>query len=343
MFSVKVALLSGPCPPGQCGVGDYTRLLASALQVRGVEIVDFPNSNWSLPGVPGVLAELRRLRPDVIHIQYPTLGFGTRVGPQALALLKNCVITIHEASRAHLLRKLGLLPFGVRPQRIIFTSDFERDFAHRWVPFLSRVSCVIPIPSNISVAAQNRERALDEIIYFGLIMPSKRIEEVLMLATLIEAAGLPMRVRVIGTAPAKYSEYAATLRSRSALLPIVWECSLSNEEVAKRLASSCLAYLPYPDGASERRATLKAALANGIAVITTRGEQTPAGLDDAVMFCDNPQEALSIARSLIDDPDKRFRLAHHGRQYAQQFTWEKAAELHSIMYEELLGPVVISG
>lgn len=336
---MRIALLSGPCPPHQCGVGDYTRLLADALQARGIETLDFPGVIWGLGGVLEVQAALRKLRPDVVHMQYPTLGFGPKLGPQALALLTGCVITIHEASRSHLLRKIALLPFAVRPKHIIFTSEFEREFALNWVPWLSRLCSVIPIPSNVGVATQNRERTLNEIVYFGLIMPSKRVEEVLKLAALIKFAGLSLQIRIVGTPPDKYSAYAAGLRAGSANLPVIWECGLDEKQVAERLAQSSLAYLPYQDGASERRATLKAALANGLVVITTRGTQTPDILDDAVMYCKSPEEALTVAQSLLVNPDKMSRLACNARLYGQQFTWERTAELHSILYQKMAGAI----
>lgn len=332
-------MLSGPCPPHECGVGDYTKLLAEALRAREVETIDFPSSSWGLAGVLDVQARLRRLTPDVVHMQYPTLGFGTKLGPQALALFTSCVITIHEASRSHFLRKIALLPFAIHPKHVIFTSEFERGFAINWMPSLARVSSVIPIPSNIRAVEQRADRVLNEITYFGLIMPSKRVEEVLRLAVLLKSAGLPLRVRIIGTPPAKYSAYADSLRSQSIDLPVIWECNLDEEQVAERLALSSLAYLPYEDGASERRATLKAALANGVAVITTSGTQTPSALSDAVMFCNSPEEALVIARSLLSNPDKRFALAHNARQYARQFTWERTTELHLIIYEKVVSQI----
>lgn len=340
---MRVALLSGPCPPRECGVGDYTRLLADALRAREVETVDFPGSSWGLAGVLGVQSRLRRFRPDVVHMQYPTLGFGTKLGPQALALMTSCVITIHEASRSHFLRKIALLPFGVHPKHVIFTTEFERGFAVSWMPSLARVSSVIPIPSNIRAVAQRAERILNEISYFGLIMPSKGVEEVLRLAALIKSAGLPLRVRIIGTPPAKYSAYADSLRSQSAELPVIWEFNLDEEQVAERLALSSLAYLPYQDGASERRATLKAALGNGVAVITTRGAQTPSALSEAVMFCNSPEEALEIARSLLSNPDKRSGLAHNATQYGRQFTWEQTAERHLIIYQKVVSPISACG
>jgi glycosyltransferase involved in cell wall biosynthesis len=176
---------------------------------------------------------------------------------------------------------------------------------------------------------------LNEVIYFGLIMPSNQLEEVLGLADLIRSTDLPLRVRIIGTAPTKYATYATALRSRAAALPIVWEHNLSDREVGERLACASLAYLPYVDGASDRRATLRAALANGVSVITTRGTQTPSALQDAVMFCENPREALAIVRALLDNPRERSRLSHNAKEYGRQFTWEKTAKLHLAVYQSL--------
>jgi hypothetical protein len=107
-------------------------------------------------------------------------------------------------------------------------------------------------------------------------------------------------------------------------------------QVANRLASSAIAYLPYPDGASDRRTTLKAMLINGVAVITTRGSQTPGGLGDLVKFCKSPDEALRIALSLIESPEERTTLADKGRDYGRQFTWQHIAELHSKIYLDIL-------
>ena len=191
---MKAALLCGPCPPGACGVGDYTICLARALNQKGVEahVISTGRSGTLLGAVrrfedPGT-------KFDILHIQYPTVGFGGALIPQGLALRQRCVVTVHEVSRAHILRKLALLPFGIRPRRLIFTSECERQFAMKWVPWISRVSCVIPVPSNISAFEGQSDRSLDEILYFGLIMPKKGLENVIALAGLIKASGLSFRM-----------------------------------------------------------------------------------------------------------------------------------------------------
>ena len=333
---MRVTLVCGPCPPGACGVGDYTGCLANALNAIAIETDVLSCGNWRLYNSFSVYRTLLRLNPDIVHIQYPSLGFGTNLGPQAFALLHSCVVTLHEASQAHILRKLALFPFSIRSKHLIFPSECERDFAMRWAPWVSPVSSVIGVPSNIKRAVLQPARMVNEIVYFGLIMPHKGLEEVMRLGELIKVSGLPLRIRIMGTVPARHTWYFEALRSKSSQLPIVWENGLGEEEVAGRLAASAVAYLPYPDGASERRASLKAALINGVAVVTTRGSQTPSDLEGAVSFVHTAEEALVAVSILLKSSEERSRLTGKGIQYASQYTWERIAERHAAVYDRVL-------
>lgn len=334
---MKVALVCGPCPPGACGVGDYTVCLAGALNHRGIESHVISSGGWNLLRDVQCTAGSGVAKFDVVHIQYPTVGFGGALIPQGLALRQRCVVTVHEVSRAHILRKLALLPFSIRPVRLIFTSECERQFAMRWVPWISKVSCVIPITSNISTFEGSSKRSLDEILYFGLIMPNKGLESVIALGELVKVSGLSFRIRIVGSCPPKYGAYFEDLKSRASTFPIIWDHELTEQQVAGRLASSSIAYLPYPDGVSERRATFKAALLNGVTVITTRGKDTPSELEDLVSFCTTPEEALVAARFLAGNVEKRTELANRARRYARRFTWDSIAEAHFALYRDIVG------
>ena len=331
---MKIALVTGPCPQGVCGVGDYTACLSDALAARGVGVRMVVSGDWRVVGALRVHDNLKDC--DLVHIQYPSLGFGYRLGPQALSLLRNCVVTIHEASQRRILRKLSLLPFMVRPKHVIFTSEFERRFVTKWVPWISRISSIIPVPSNIRVFPQERQRTLSEIVHFGLILPGKGLEEVVELSRLIKSAGSALKVRIIGRSRPERMEYFERLRSETAELPVIWDLNLSKEQVAERLASSAVAYFPFPDGASERRSSLKAALANGVAVVTVLGSHTPEAMKSFLRFSRSPQEALVIARSLLDGLQERTKLAKSAALYLQQSTWDRVAELHLATYRSLL-------
>lgn len=334
---MKVALITGDCPSGGCGVGDYTACLDQSLRASGVESRVIASADWSLRGAWEANRRLREQNFDIVHIEYPTVGFGYKLGPQWLSLLRKSVVTIHEVSERRILRKLSLLPFTVRPEHIIFTSNFERRFATTWAPWIPRVSSVIPVGSNIGVCQSKGPRALNEIVYFGLLMPHKGLEPVVELSRLIKSSGLSLTVRILGTAPPRHREYLERLRAEAADLPVVWDLDLSEIQIAERLGHASIAYLPYPDGASERRTTLKAALLNGVAVLTTRGPQTPRSLADVVRFCQKPEEALAAIRHLTGHGEEIASMASVAAQSVESYSWKRIAELHMRVYQRVLG------
>jgi glycosyltransferase involved in cell wall biosynthesis len=174
-------------------------------------------------------------------------------------------------------------------------------------------------------------------------MPKKGLEQVLELGRLIKLGGLPLAVRIIGRVPPRHVGYFSDLRAKAAGLPIVWDCDLSEQQIAQKLAESAIGYFPYPDGASERRGTLKAALAGGLAVITTRGPHTPHDLQEVVIFCQNPAEALNAVRSLIANPEKRSMMAKQAARYGEAYKWERIADLHAQVYRSVVSKRTTQG
>jgi glycosyltransferase involved in cell wall biosynthesis len=330
---MKVALVMGACASGECGVGDYTRLLARSLRSFGLDTEVIDQGRWGLLDVRAMGKTLSQLRPDIVHIQYPTTAFGNRLGPQALALTRSCVITFHEMSQAHILRKLSSYAFFLRPQHLIFPSEYECQFAKKVAPWIGPISSVIPIGSNIGAASTTRNRRYDEVAYFGLIMPQKGLEQIVQLAKLIHAAGSPLKIRIIGNA--RHQTYAAQLRHQTEGLPIVWQTNLGHDEVADELAACSLAYLPFPDGASDRRASLMAMLTNGVVAITSVGAHTPKDLSSAVKFSSSPEDAFATIRRLLENPPEQEKLRRNAIQYMRQFSWDRITALHFRVYERV--------
>jgi glycosyltransferase involved in cell wall biosynthesis len=334
---MKIALLTGMSTPGACGIGDYTRHLAQALRSLGVEAELVSASRWTLVDVAAASRALDKLNPDVVHLQYPMPGAGYKLSPQLFAVKKRAIATIHEASQSHFLRKLSLYPFTLRADYLIFTSEYERNFVKKLAPWVARISSVIPIGSNINAGRNQRQsRCQEEVVYFGLIMPKKGLEEVLCLAKLIKQASSELRVRIIGKPSPGHETYLEHLREESRDLPVVWETGLDNEQVAAQLACSAVAYLPFPDGASERRGSLMALLINGVAVVTTRGPQISSDLDNVVQYCEDPRHAFELVRMLLQEPLKQRILGQKAIDYMHPLSWEGIAELHLRVYEKVI-------
>jgi glycosyltransferase involved in cell wall biosynthesis len=269
-------------------------------------------------------------------VQYPTAGFGKSLTPQLLSLLRRFVLTVHELEGRHLLRRLSFYPFWIRTQHVVFTCEFNRKYALRWAPWLRKMSSVIPLSSNIPAPLNGRNgRALREVVHFGLVRPKRGIEEVLEFANLAAEQRSALTVRMVGGLPSQHAVYLAGVQKASLGLPITWDLDLSAEAVAERLGRATVAYIPFPDGASERNTSLLAALAHGLPVITTKGRSTPPGLEGAVCFCSTPAEAVGAARALLDSPLQREAMAARGRQYVAEFRWESIAQSHIALYQQL--------
>ena len=163
------------------------------------------------------------------------------------------------------------------------------------------------------------------------------MEDVFTLASLIKQMDLKLHVRMIGKPYPKDSPYFKEFYLRSEDLPIKWDMDLADDAAADLLARSSIAYMPFPDGASGRRTSLLALLANGVATITTRGAHTPSSLEQAVLFSPGPEQALRLVEKMRADNGLRKRLSDNARAYASQFSWDAIAQRHVELYEKLLG------
>lgn len=333
---MKITFITGSYPPDVCGVGDYTYHLAEALRLQGVTVEIIHQDDWRLRNVPRLLRRIKALHSDLVHLQYPTVGFGAHLTPQVLSILAPGVITLHEISQAHVLRRLALYPFTFRSRHILITTDYDRQYALSWAPWIRWRSSVIPVGSNIVALNRERGETRDDIVYFGMIRPDRGIEDVLTLASLAKEKGLPFVLRVVGKPHPNCSEYFDSLRARSQGLPVIWDIGLSDENVAELLAGTRIAYMPFPDGASERRTSLFALLTNGVPTVTTRGLATPVAMEEAVAFSRDPQDAVSTINRILSESGYRDELSARARAYARRFSWETIAIQHRQLYEQLL-------
>jgi glycosyltransferase involved in cell wall biosynthesis len=333
---LKIVVVSGSLPPDPCGVGAYAARLVEALRPAGVEVVVLAGQAWRARDALGLRAQIDALDPDIVHLQYPTVGYGHGLAPQVLSILRPGVVTLHEVRHTHVLRRLSLTAFGVSARRIVFTTQPERQYFLRFAPWLRERTSVIPVGSSIPAVESSTPRRLDEVVHFGLIRPDKGLEEVIELGRIMQKHRSGLRVRVVGDVGGTLHPYFDSLRRSSAELPVVWELGLSLPRVAEKLVRASIGYLPFPDGASERRTSLLALLEAGVATITTRGVDTPPALADAVAFADDPAEAFEIVEELRADALGTSRLATRGREYAAGSDWGRIADMHLALYDDVL-------
>lgn len=293
-----------------------------------------------LSAVERVIGEFQ---PDVIHIQYPTIGYGARLGPQFLALRRGLrrplVVTLHEASRASLLRRVSLIPFG-GADRVITSTEEERSYLGRLPGFDRERIEVIPVGSNIPALGAVGLEEPPVVTYFGLFYPDKGAELFIATARLArERLGERVRFRLVGQVHPKYAGYYRRLRAMEGSQEAEWVIGAGDLEAARLIAGSLACWLPYRDGVSFRRSSFMAAAVNGCPVITTRGPRVPEVLRDGenVLFAGSPEEALQAVQQLLNDPGLRNRLSRAALVLGQQFGWDAIVARHIEVYREAKG------
>jgi len=316
---LKVVLVSGSLPDIRCGIGDYTARLAAELarlpdlsvtvitsvseRVRTTAAAPaevLPVGRWGLGDLPGLLRKIRRLQPDVVHVQYPAVGYGSAIGivllPLALRWLARVptVLTIHERRERRRAARWAIDLMAVSAHVVILLDPIEADdLAKVLPPFAPPVltgRMISTIPKAAGVDRDGRRSRLGAsgeelvLVSFGLIHPRRRIEDILDALAELVRRPLPARLWILGGEaeydPETAKEYGRSLRQRVAALGlgrvVDWLDHADPETVSATLAAADVAVLLYPDGASGRNTTLQAALEHGLPVVTTAGVATPA-------------------------------------------------------------------
>lgn len=332
---LKICLIVGSQKSNFCGVKNYTEQLAAALNSLGMSASVLAPAGWGFIAFKALLCRLTELQPDVLHVQYPSLGYRASLLPQLLGRTRAApitVATIHEFSALPKSQQLAVHLFRLTAHARVFVSQYEKDCFQRHLR-CTGINRVIPIGSNIPVSPEPAERC-PVVVYFGQVRPSKGIERFLELAKLSTSQHLPFRFEVIGSAPEKFREYGNRLRSESSHYA-EWKIGLNSSGVSRRLASSLAAYLPFPDGASERRGSLLASLSNGLPVISTVGPATGA-LSGHFLVAHSPAEALPHLLELMRNPHWSHALRARERVFARQFDWAAIAASHRDLYSAVL-------
>ena len=188
----------------------------------------------------------------------------------------------------------------------------------------------LPVPSGIGVAG-DAARAADVRARFGDGRPlvghlgtyPASIRTLLVDAIVPLAAATNCRILLVGPRGAQLRDEIVA-RDRTLEACVSATGVLPDAEVSAHIAACDLMLQPYPDGISSRRTSAMAALAHGVAVVSTAGWLTEPiwRTSESVALADaGDSAALAIeAERLIASPDARARLAAAGqRLYAERF------------------------
>lgn len=372
---MRVAIVHGPAPPVHDGVGDYVRHLVAALRDAGVEAcpvaVDPSRGGWP-GGVAGAAAAVRRLRPDVVHVQFAPSAYGYSAAVGLLPLLLPAgpplVTTVHEygwwaaprwvpgplwrpleAVRAWDRETGRLVPAS---RRVIVTNA-----AHgaRVRERTGRAAVEIPLAPNVAdhgagpAARRAARRRLGVgpgaflLVHFGFVHPVKGVRYLLEALPELLAVRPDLHVAVAGgfTSQAlpgpQARAFRAELEALAAGLPVTFTGYLPEPGVSALLHAGDAAVLPFTAGATLKSGALVAALAHGVPTATTLPDEPDPALRDGETVVAIParRDARAVAaavRRLIDDAGLRERVAAGGRRLGGAHRWPGVADAHRRLY-----------
>ncbi len=205
----------------------------------------------------------------------------------------------------------------------------------RMAPWIERRCSVIPIGSNLPCGRIAPKKVPGLVAYFGLFRPNKGLEDFLEAARLSRQQNLPFRFVAIGREQADRAGYLDVARRLPGAGAVEWRIDFGPDATSAALSEAEFAYLPFPDGASERRGSLIAAMGSAAVVVTTRGPQTPAELTNCVRFAGEPASAIQEMQTLQREPMLREGLRVAVARYLARRDWSVIADAHIELYRRL--------
>lgn len=363
-MNMRVLLVTGSFPPMRCGVGDYSQSLAEALaadnrvqvgiltsilgrgkdNVGNVEI--FPViKKWSLTETLKAIKIIRHWSPDIVHIQYPTQGYGKGLLPWVLPMIaflmrKKVVQTWHEGYSLGSVLRLFLI--SIIPSALVFVRPRYKENLHPMLLWAlwKKKSAFIPNASTIpgvnldepkkialkSLYLKNQKRL---IVFFGFVYPSKGVE------LLFEIADPASDQIVIAGEIDMKGDYSHEIMRHASVEPWLGKVTitgfLSVADVAALLAVADAVILPFRTGGGEWNTSIHGAVLNGSFVITT--SLTQRGYDNKHNVYFAKVDGIQEMRLALSTYAGRRRVYDANIDVDE---WRKIAEQHFSLYENFL-------
>lgn len=365
---MRILLITGSFPPMKCGVGDYTACLAEALGKfedtsiavltsyeretdstprRSYEV--FPIiRKWRFWSFLHIAQVVRRWRPDIVHIQFPTQGY--RGGwlpwllPGLLFLFNVKVVqTWHEYYTKLMSPWMGfiilkaLIPGGLVVVRQDYKAHMPRFYRwlirrkqFRFIPNASALPRLL-LTSRERLAVHERfapaEKSL--LAYFGFIYPHKGVDILFELA-------VPEKhhIVLIGYFN-EVDPYHKAIMERIQQGPWADKVTVTGflppDEAARILAAADAVVLPFRDGGGTWNTSLHGAAMQGTFILTTSRERHGYDTSENIYYA-RPDD--------IEDMREALRLFAGKKNTAENInrfaTWDSIADEHMRLYKTVM-------
>ncbi len=381
---MKIALVTGSAGDGHCGVGDYVYELAQHLALDAEVDLFYdrehgprqqpyaklaslrlePLDGYSVFTLKGIAKRLSSGDYDIVHLQYPSKGYGSSVGPaflpQNLAGMQSrsrIVLTLHEWHTSHPLRKIvmdqmlpsidalivsneaemqGLVsklagkPIMVMPVGNVLRSRAELDAV--WL-----VAEGQPIPQ-LEPPASPSQREPYSLFHYGLPAKGKGLERLLEALKLTRESGIPAMLYLGGDFPPGNKMTEELLNSITthglgdAVVRLGYLHQAELESVAQRYL---LGVFPFDEGFSSKRSSIASISHCELPLVVGGGSS-----EEHPYYAPSQNTGAALAVLLLELFNGRLaeewvEQVNKQREFAQRFSFAKLAESHLALYKRL--------
>lgn len=363
---MKICFIVGSFPYMDCGVGDFTSMMANALARIGndVSVITSVKANsdvddievhnivdkFNYSSIKLIIRELKKINPDIIHIQYPSHGFYNRKITSILLPLmikkkikkSKLVETVHEYPKYSWKgRCIYWINYKIM-DKTIFVEEYYNNLIKKDFPNMYKKLNIsnIPIGSNIpqsSICELEKKKLIDKlglsnkkiITYFGFARPNKGIDDLFKAISVIKNENI--KVLYIGELR-ENNEYEKSLLELMEKLNIKDKFVITgyiktNIEVADYLSISDVCVLPFKDGVKERYGSFLAACTQKIKIITTSMEERE---DEEGIYYIRPNDSNGLATKIKEVIDNK-----NIRSNKKVNDWNDLAQLYVQAYNDI--------
>ncbi|MCB1216071.1 glycosyltransferase family 4 protein [bacterium] len=381
---MKIALVTGSAGDTHCGVGDYTYELAQHLALDGEVHLYFskdhgpvrrpfeklhtlflhPKDGFSMLNLPSFKKELVDGGYDIVHVQYPSKGFGKSLLPgylpENLAGMNSrsrIAITLHEWTTSHPLRKLVIDQMIPRSDLIFVTNEAEMEAISRKSG--SRMICALPVGNvldsqrelaDVWNAAEGQPligwpelegpstREPWSIFHYGLPAKGKGFRKLLEAMHVMREAGKQPILYLGGDFPEGSSlrEHVLGLITEFNLTDAVVRVGHIPQDKLAQLATRCmLGVFQFAEGFSSKRSSVASISHLELPLVVGHGST-----EEHPYFAPPENNATSLAVLLIDLLSGRLEkewneVITRQREFARRFSFANVASSHLDMYNKI--------
>lgn len=369
MNKLNILLVNGSSPPMRCGVGVYgyklllriTSLCNAALLTTGTlqdKSTDTPRrtvSNWKIRSLPKILLHIKSANPDIVHIQYPAVGYKRELGinllPLALRLTtkRKIIVTLHEYYGSAMLGKIRNLLTILFAQKVIVSNEYDH---HALPKFLRKKTVVVRIGPTITKQEPHHQTfkklletahftpTLPTVVNFGFVNPSKGIHILIQAMPFIHAQLiLVCELSKDNSYHQRILDLIKTARKQGAQIFITGY--LEDKQLSEILQECSIFVLPQPLPLTAKSSTAIVATEHGLPVIATAAANKlfnqPFNENNSVLLHGMSAKNLTDAcNMLLSDPKKIHSIRQHNAELTKNFSWDTITQQHIKTYRSML-------